>query len=75
MKCDICGCDEARMRRVPRSYGRGETLMVVEDVPVVSCPNCGETYLTAETARHLDRVKRLRRDTVVKRPVAVASYA
>ena len=63
------------MRRVPRSCGRGETPSVVEDVPVVRCPSCGETYLTAETARHLDRVKRLRRETVAKRPVAVTSYA
>ena len=75
MKCDICGGNEAKVRRVPRSYGRGEELVVVENVPVVSCPSCGESYMTAETARHLDKVKRLRRDLIAKRPVAVATYA
>jgi YgiT-type zinc finger domain-containing protein len=67
--------NEAKVRRVPRPYGRREELVVVEDVPVVSCPSCGESYLTAETARHLDRVKRLRRDLIAKRPVAVTTYA
>ena len=26
-----------------------EDLLVIESIPVVSCPNCGENYLTAET--------------------------
>ena len=29
------------MGRVTRSYGKGETLLIIEDVPVVSCPHCG----------------------------------
>ena len=26
-----------------------DSLLVVENVPVVACPNCGESYMTAET--------------------------
>ena len=26
-----------------RSYGEGENLLVIENIPVVSCPHCGES--------------------------------
>jgi len=45
------------VRRVSRSYGKGEGLLVIENVPVVSCPNCGEGYLTAETLHEIERIK------------------
>jgi len=41
MICDICGQEGARIRRITRSYGKGETLLVIENAPVVSCPHCG----------------------------------
>jgi YgiT-type zinc finger domain-containing protein len=75
MKCDICGKDGARTRRATRSYGKGESLLVIEDVPVVTCPHCGETYLTAETLHEIERLKRLKRNLASKRPVSVVEYA
>ena len=58
MVCDICGKDGARLRHVTRSFGKGESLLVIENVPVVTCPHCGETYLTAETLHEIERIKR-----------------
>ena len=75
MKCDICGKDGARTRRVTRSYGKGESLLVIEDVPVVSCPHCGESYLMAETLHEIERLKLLKRNLSSKRPVSVVEYA
>jgi YgiT-type zinc finger domain-containing protein len=75
MKCDICGKDGARTRRVTRSYGKGEGLLVIEDVPVISCPHCGESYLRADTLHEVERLKRLKRGSAAKRPVAVVAYA
>jgi YgiT-type zinc finger domain-containing protein len=75
MKCDICGEDGARMRRVTRSYGKGESLLVIEDVPVVTCPHCRESYLTAETLHEIERLKLLKRNLASKRPVSVVEYA
>jgi YgiT-type zinc finger domain-containing protein len=49
MICDICGETNARLRHITRSYGKGENLLIIENIPAVSCPDCGETYLTAET--------------------------
>ena len=75
MVCDICGEEEARIRRVTRSYGKGESLLVIENVPVVSCPRCAESYLTAEILHEIERIKLHRQNFAVKRPVAVAEYA
>jgi YgiT-type zinc finger domain-containing protein len=75
MICDICGQEGARIRHVSRSYGEGEELLVVENVPVVSCPNCGESYLTAETLHKIERIKLHRQSFAQERPVPVAVFA
>lgn len=75
MVCDICGKSSALVRRVSRSYGRGADLLVIENVPIVSCPNCGESHLTAETLHEIERIKLHRRAWVQERPVAVAAFA
>ena len=31
MICDICGQQGARVRHIPRSYGKGEDLLVIEN--------------------------------------------
>ncbi len=75
MVCDICGQDGAKIRHVSRSYGKGATLFVIEGVPIVSCPNCGESYLTAETLHELERIKIHRRALATERCIAVAAFA
>jgi YgiT-type zinc finger domain-containing protein len=75
MVCDMCGQAGARLLRVTRSYGKGETLLIIENVPVVSCPHCGTSYLTAQTLHESDRIKRHRHELASERPVAVAAFA
>jgi YgiT-type zinc finger domain-containing protein len=72
--CDICGKKGARIRRVSRSYGKGDNLLVIENVPMVSCPHCGESYLTADVLQELERIKLHRQGFAVERPVEVASF-
>jgi YgiT-type zinc finger domain-containing protein len=60
---------------VTRSYGQGADLLVIENVPVISCPHCGESYLTAETLHEIERIKQDRKSVAITRPVAVASFA
>lgn len=74
MICDVCGQGNARIRHISRSYGKGETLLVIENVPVISCPDCGESYLTAETLHQIDRIKRDRKRLTIERPVEVATF-
>lgn len=74
MICDICGREGARIRRITRSYGRGEDLLVIENVPVVTCPHCGESYLEPQTLYELERIKLQRQSFAVERPVPVATF-
>lgn len=74
MICDICGKGGARERKVTLSYGKGKKLLVIEDVPVITCPHCGDSYLTANTLHEIERIKLHRRTFAVERPVEVASF-
>ena len=75
MVCDICGETGARTRHVTRSYGKGKRLIVIENIPAVSCPHCGESYFTADTLHEIERIKLHRGSFAHARPVAVATFA
>ena len=75
LMCDVCGEAGAKLRRVTRSYGSGTSLLVIENVPVISCPHCGESYLTADTLHELERLKAHRRSLASKRSVPVLAFA
>ncbi len=73
--CDICGQEGARMRYISRSYGQGVDLFVIENVPVIRCPHCGETYLTANTLHEVERIKLHPQSFAKPRPIPVAVFA
>lgn len=74
MVCDVCGKKGARIRRLTRSVGKGRTAFLIERVPVISCPHCGESYLTAQTLHEIERIKLHRRQLVEERVVSVARF-
>ena len=73
--CDICGKEGARIRRVAKTYGKGKNILVIENVPVVTCPHCGESYLEAETLHEIERIKLHKGSFTVIREVPVAKFA
>jgi YgiT-type zinc finger domain-containing protein len=75
MICDNCGKEGARIRHVSRSYGKGDNLLIIENIPVISCPHCGESYLTAETLHEIERIKLHRKNFAIERNVPVARFA
>ena len=75
MVCDICGQEGARVRRVTEAFGKGKDMLIIENIPMVSCPNCGESYFTADTLHKIERIKLLRKSFAVERAVPVASFA
>ncbi len=75
MVCDICGKKGAYIRKVTETYGKGKNLLVVENIPMVSCLHCGESYFTAETLHEIERIKLHRKSFAVERSVEVASFA
>jgi len=75
VRCEVCGGAQARIRRITRTYGAGKDLLVIENVPVVSCPACGERYMTAHTLHEIERLKRHRRRLAAGRKVGVVNFA
>lgn len=75
MMCDICGNEGVRIRRITRTYGKCKDLLVIENIPVLSCPHCGESYFTSETLHEIERIKVNRKTLAVERPVEVANFA
>lgn len=75
MICDICGKDQSSVKQVTRSFGKKKNLLIIEDIPVVSCAGCGESYMKAETLHEIERIKMHRHSFAVKRPVEVTVFA
>ncbi len=74
MRCDRCGGESARVRRVTRTYGKATDLLVIENVPVVSCSQCGESYMTADTLREIERLTANRQRLAEDRQVGVVRF-
>ncbi|MFZ2961068.1 MAG: type II toxin-antitoxin system MqsA family antitoxin [Candidatus Ozemobacteraceae bacterium] len=75
MKCDLCGKDGVKTKKVSRSYGKGLNLFVIENIPVLTCSHCNESYLAAETLHEIERI-RLHKDSLAKqRSVPVIAFA
>ena len=75
MVCEICGKRGARLRRIAETFGRNRDLLVIENVPLVACPHCGESYFTAETLHEIERIRLHRKRLAVERSVRVARFA
>lgn len=72
--CDICGVKAAREVKRPQVLGRGERMILVDNVPVIACKNCGESYMTSATMHKLDNIRIKQKETVIKRKIAVAEF-
>ncbi|MCU7837581.1 MAG: type II toxin-antitoxin system MqsA family antitoxin [gamma proteobacterium symbiont of Taylorina sp.] len=75
MICDICGNNSGRIRYVTRSYGSGKKLIIIENIPIVSCSHCGESYFSAETLHEIERIKIHRDGFTHEQSVSVAVFA
>ena len=67
--CVHCGSDRVQLKYVTRSYGNGAALLVIENIPLWSCPSCGECYFTAQTMHEIERIKVLRKSVAKARSV------
>jgi YgiT-type zinc finger domain-containing protein len=74
MICDLCGQKGASIRRVTETFGKGKRLLLIENIPLVSCSHCGESYFTADTLHEIERIKLHRKSLAVERPVEVATF-
>jgi YgiT-type zinc finger domain-containing protein len=75
MKCNLCDSKKAKIRYISRSYGNDEELFVIENIPLISCPDCGESYFTAETMRKIEAIKQQKTSISVAKNILVAKFA
>ena len=74
MNCDLCEVQAAVAKMTTKSFGRGDSLVVIEDIPMIHCPNCHESYVTADAAREIDRIRKNRSRRGKPKRVLVASF-
>ena len=74
MVCAACGYHGVTLRPVTRTFGSRKNLLVIEDIPLVSCPRCDESYFSATTMHEIERIKLLRKSVAVNRKIPVADY-
>jgi hypothetical protein len=55
-------------------FGSGRSAFLIEDVPFVRCPNCGESYFTAGTLKEIERIRKHWRKLSVAKQMAVAKF-
>lgn len=53
MKCVICKTGDTRPGTATVTLQRGETTVLIKEVPAEVCGNCGEYYLDDEVARRV----------------------
>ncbi|MDJ1169990.1 type II toxin-antitoxin system MqsA family antitoxin [Roseofilum sp. BLCC_M154] len=75
MFCDICGNEGVNIQEVTRTYGKGEDLLIIEGIPIINCPHCGERYLSAETLHKIESIQQHRKELAVARSVEVAGFS
>ena len=73
-RCAHCGSPAVHLKHVTRSFGKGVALLVIEAIPMWSCPSCGESYFSAQTMHEIERIKALRKSVAVSRAVSVAAF-
>ena len=73
-QCAHCGSPSVHIKHVTRSFGKASALLVIEAIPMWSCPSCGESYFSAQTLHEIERIKVLRKSVAVRRQVPVAAF-
>lgn len=63
MKCVICKHGATHPGKTTVTLERGETIVIIKDVPAEICDNCGEYYLDEKTT---DQVLRMAEEAAQK---------
>ncbi len=69
-ECFVCKSDTIVPSKTAQTYQENGHLVVIKDIPCVECETCGETYLSTETVRRIERFL----DTVTSAEVEIVSY-
>jgi YgiT-type zinc finger domain-containing protein len=73
--CAFCGLPQVKTVLKDKLFGKGEKAVVIENLPVRQCGNCGESYYDPEISQLIDEVLAHPERQQVKRQVKVVSLA
>lgn len=74
---EICvHCEEkaARQVKLPQVYRKQEKLIVIDNVPMMLCDNCGQSYIDGPTWKAIDLVLAEPGSRTQKRSIEVADF-
>lgn len=74
MKCGACGSDQLEVVQTIYATRQGDRLLVVENVPIVGCNNCGASWYTGKTLRAIERINQHRDTMTSTQVVDVAQF-
>ena len=72
-RCDLCG-GTLQPGQTTLEIWRGDTLLVIKDVPADVCQQCHEAYLSAATSEQLDLFLAEHQQHRPERYIAVPQY-
>jgi YgiT-type zinc finger domain-containing protein len=72
LKCAICGEQAAHVVLTPKVFGRGEKMVLIEDIPVINCRNCGSQYVDGPTMDAIDAIRKNPKAYSVRRTLDAA---
>ncbi|MFC1852880.1 type II toxin-antitoxin system MqsA family antitoxin [candidate division CSSED10-310 bacterium] len=75
MQCDMCGKHNAKIRKITKSFGKGSNIFIIENIPLIICPDCGESYYTADTLYEIERLKGNKKAHSQNRMIPVAEFS
>jgi YgiT-type zinc finger domain-containing protein len=73
--CAFCGSPQIKTVHKDKLFGKGEKAVVIENLPVQQCGNCGESYYDPEISLLIDEILAHPEKQQVKRQVNVVSLA
>ncbi|MGH9847325.1 MAG: type II toxin-antitoxin system MqsA family antitoxin [Blastocatellia bacterium] len=73
--CSFCGEQAARLHLKNQTFGQGDRMIVIENVPTFVCDNCHESYITADVSRAIDEILAHPNQHTSRREVSVATLA
>ncbi len=75
IQCQLCGQKTAQVAHIDKVFGKGDKKVLIENIPVIHCSYCRESYLTDATMRQLDEIRLNAQTLTTPTTVGVAKIA
>ena len=72
--CLYCSQEFAHRVALPQVFNQKGELTIIEDVPMMMCDNCGQSYIDLATARQIDEVLESPQKYTKNKSIKVASF-